>query len=114
VTDIQTADPTHRLIAKTVAEHPLVLFMKGVPEHPHCGFSATVVQLLSHLGAPIVGVDILQDDALRQGLKTYSDWPTFPQLYVAGEFIGGADIVRELFQSGELKALLVERGVIAA
>ena len=99
-------------IGKTVAENPVVLFMKGVPEQPRCGFSALCVQILDHLGAPFVGVDVLQDDDLRQGIKVYSDWPTIPQLYVNGEFIGGSDIVREMFQSGELKPLLAEKGLI--
>ena len=101
-------------IAKTVDEHPVVLFMKGVPDQPRCGFSAVVVQILDHLGAEFVGVDVLQDPALREGVKAFSDWPTIPQLYVKGEFVGGSDIVREMFQSGELKPLLAEKGVLAA
>jgi monothiol glutaredoxin len=88
--------------------------MKGVPEQPRCGFSGLVVQILDHLGADFIGVDVLQDDSLRDGIKTFSDWPTIPQLYVKGEFVGGADIVREMFQSGELKPLLIEQGVLAA
>lgn len=112
MTDVSTtANPTHAFIAQTVAEHPVVLFMKGVPDQPRCGFSSLVVQILDHVGAPFVGVDVLQDDALRDGVKTYADWPTIPQLYVKGEFIGGSDIVREMFQSGELQTLLVEKGV---
>lgn len=107
-------DPVHGFIAKTLAEYPVVLFMKGDPQQPRCGFSAVTVQILDHLGVEFVGVDVLQDDALRQGVKTFSDWPTIPQLYVKGEFIGGSDIVREMFQSGELKPLLVEKGVLAA
>lgn len=109
-----TADPVHDFIAKTVADNPVVLFMKGVPEQPRCGFSAVVVQILDHLGADFVGVDVLQDDALRDGIKSFTDWPTIPQLYVKGEFVGGADIVREMFQSGELKSFLAEQGVLAA
>jgi monothiol glutaredoxin len=101
-------------IAKTIQEHPVVLFMKGVPEQPRCGFSALVVQVLDHLGVEFVGVDVLQDEALRQGVKTFSDWPTVPQLYVKGEFVGGSDIVREMFQSGELKPFLAERGLLPA
>jgi monothiol glutaredoxin len=108
------ADPVHAFIAKTVAENAVVLFMKGVPEQPRCGFSATTVQILDHLGVDFVGVDVLQDEALRHGVKIFSDWPTVPQLYVKGEFIGGSDIVREMFQSGELKPFLIEHGVIAA
>ena len=114
MTDAQLADPVQDFIAKIVADNPVVLFMKGVPAQPQCGFSATVVQLLSHLGAEFAGVDVLQNDALRQGIKSFSSWPTFPQLYVKGEFVGGADIVREMFQSGELKTLLAERGVLEA
>jgi len=95
-----------------VAEHPVVLFMKGVPEAPQCGFSAQVVQILDHVGADFVGVNVLQNDQLREGIKTFSDWPTIPQLYVKGEFVGGCDIVREMFQTGELKPFLEEQGVL--
>ena len=103
----------HTFIANTLAEHPVVLFMKGEPEAPRCGFSSMVVQVLDHLGVDFVGVDVLQDERLRQGVKVFSDWPTIPQLYVKGEFVGGSDIVREMFQSGELKPLMVEKGVLA-
>ncbi|MGI9170133.1 MAG: Grx4 family monothiol glutaredoxin [Caulobacteraceae bacterium] len=106
--------PAHDLIAKTVADHPVVVFMKGLPEQPGCGFSAVVVQILDHLGADFIGVNVLQSDELRQGIKSFSDWPTIPQLYVKGEFVGGCDIVREMFQSGELKTLLAEKGLLAA
>ncbi len=106
--------PAHDLIAKTVADHPVVVFMKGTPEQPGCGFSAVVVQILDHLGVEFAGVNVLSSDALRQGIKSFSDWPTIPQLYVKGEFIGGCDIVREMFQSGELKGLLAEQGLLAA
>jgi monothiol glutaredoxin len=92
----------------------VVLFMKGVPDQPRCGFSATVVQILDHLGVDFAGVDVLQSDALRQGIKRYSDWPTIPQLYVKGEFVGGCDIIREMYASGELKTLLGEQGLLAA
>ncbi|MDO8379098.1 Grx4 family monothiol glutaredoxin [Phenylobacterium sp.] len=108
------ASPVHDFIAKTVTDNSVVLFMKGVPEQPQCGFSGMVVQVLDHLGVDFVGVNVLQDNALRDGIKTFSDWPTIPQLYVKGEFVGGADIVREMFQSGELKPLLIEQGVLAA
>ncbi len=101
-------------LEKTVAEHPVVLFMKGVPDQPQCGFSAVVVQILDHLGVEFVGVNVLQDDHLRQGIKAFSDWPTIPQLYVKGEFVGGSDIVREMFSSGELKPFLAEKGVLQA
>ena len=108
------ANPVHDWIAKSVAEHPVILFMKGVPEQPQCGFSAVTVQILDHLGVEFVGVNVLQNDQLREGIKTFSDWPTIPQLYVKGEFVGGCDIVREMFQSGELKALMAEQGLIEA
>ena len=111
MTDAQTQDPVHAFIGQTIADNPVVLFMKGSPDTPRCGFSGLVVQVLDHLGVPFIGVDVLQDDALRDGIKSYSDWPTIPQLYVKGEFVGGADIVKEMFQSGELKALLDEKGV---
>lgn len=114
MTDAAASNPVHDFIAKTVAENPVVLFMKGVPEQPQCGFSGMVVQVLDHLGVDFVGVNVLQDNALRDGIKTFSDWPTIPQLYLKGEFVGGADIVKEMFQSGELKPLLIEQGVLAA
>ncbi len=101
-------------IDKTIKDHDVVLFMKGTPEQPRCGFSSTVVQILDHLGVEYVGVDVLQDESLREGIKTYSDWPTIPQLYLKSEFIGGCDIVREMFQSGELKTALNEKGVLPA
>ncbi len=107
-TDVQS------FIDTTVKGHDVVLFMKGTPEAPRCGFSSLVVQVLDHLGVEYVGVDVLQDNDLRDGVKVYSDWPTIPQLYIKGEFIGGADIVREMFQSGELKTALTEQGVIEA
>ena len=112
MTDTAKTNPVHDFIANAVTENPVVLFMKGVPEEPRCGFSGVVVQILDHLGADFVGVDVLQNDAIREGIKTYSDWPTIPQLYVKGEFVGGADIIREMFQSGELKTLLVEQGLL--
>ncbi|MFN3536974.1 MAG: Grx4 family monothiol glutaredoxin [Brevundimonas sp.] len=105
-------NPVHTFIAATVAEHPVVLFMKGTPDAPRCGFSAAVVQILDHVGASFVGVDVLQDEALRDGIKAFTDWPTIPQLYVKGEFVGGSDIVREMFQSGELLQALTEKGVV--
>ena len=105
------ADPVHGFIAKTVAEHDVVLFMKGTPDAPRCGFSSLAVLILDHLGAPFVGVDVLQDEGLREGIKAFTDWPTIPQLYVKGEFVGGSDIVREMFQAGELGALMLEKGV---
>ena len=113
MTDV-AASPALDFIAKTVAENPVVLFMKGVPDQPRCGFSSVAVQILDHLGVEFIGVDVLQDDDLRQGVKAFTDWPTIPQLYVKGEFIGGSDIVREMFQSGELKTLLAEQGLLEA
>ncbi len=108
------ASPVHDFIAQTVAENPVVLFMKGNAEQPQCGFSALVVQILDHLGVEYATVNVLASDELRQGVKSYSDWPTIPQLYVKGEFVGGCDIVKEMFQAGELKPLLVEQGVLEA
>ena len=101
----------HAFIASTLAEHDVVLFMKGTPDQPRCGFSSLAVQILDHVGAPFVGVDVLQDETLREGIKSFTDWPTIPQLYVKGEFVGGSDIVREMFQAGELQALMTEKGV---
>jgi monothiol glutaredoxin len=114
VTETAEAPVIHDFIARTVEEHPVVLFMKGVPDAPRCGFSSLVVQILDHLGVDFVGVDVLQSDDLRQGIKSFSDWPTIPQLYVKGEFVGGCDILKEMFEAGELKALLEEKGVLAA
>jgi monothiol glutaredoxin len=114
MSDAATTNPAHEFIAKTLADNPVVLFMKGVPEQPQCGFSAVVVQILDHLGVDFVGVNVLQSDELRQGIKEFTDWPTIPQLYVKGEFVGGADIVREMFSTGELKPFLEEQGVLAA
>jgi monothiol glutaredoxin len=98
-------DDTHARIAETVERHPVVLFMKGSPERPQCGFSAAVVDVLRHYDVPVHAVDVLRDPALRQGIKDFSDWPTVPQLYVDGVFVGGADIVREMHRAGELAAL---------
>jgi len=95
-------------IRKLVTENEIVLFMKGEPAAPKCGFSAGVVKVLDAIGRPYIGVDVLEDPFLREGLKEYSDWPTFPQIYVKGEFIGGADIVREMYTSGELQALFAD------
>jgi monothiol glutaredoxin len=108
------ADKVSAFISQTVTDNPVVLFMKGDPDQPRCGFSATVVQILDHLGVEYAGVDVLQSEPLRQGIKAYSDWPTIPQLYVKGEFVGGCDIVRQMFETGELKTLLTEQGLIGA
>jgi len=114
MTETAQTDIVSEFIGKTIAENPVTLFMKGTPEQPGCGFSAIVVQILDHLGVDFVGVNVLQSDDLRQGVKAFSDWPTIPQLYVKGEFVGGSDIVREMFQSGELKTLFAEQGLLAA
>jgi monothiol glutaredoxin len=106
--------PIRQFIADAITQNPVVLFMKGVPDQPRCGFSALVVQILDHLEVEFAGVDVLQNEELRNEIKAFSDWPTIPQLYVKGEFVGGSDIVREMFQAGELKPLLVEKGVLAA
>ncbi|HQN51161.1 MAG TPA: Grx4 family monothiol glutaredoxin [Phenylobacterium sp.] len=104
----------HDQIKNVVDTNDVVLFMKGTPQMPQCGFSGQVVQILDYLGVPYAGVNVLADAELRDGIKSFTDWPTIPQLYVKGEFIGGADIVREMFQNGELKPLLIEQGVLAA
>jgi len=101
-------------IDSVVKANDVLLFMKGTPKMPMCGFSGQVVQILNHLGVPFKGVNILESDELRQGVKDYSNWPTFPQLYVKGEFVGGADITREMFQAGELQTLLKDKGLVAA
>ena len=104
-------DTVQQRIRQDISETPVVLFMKGSPVFPQCGFSAAVVQILSHLGIKFKGVDVLSDPEIRQGIKEFSNWPTIPQLYVKGELVGGCDIIREMFQSGELQELLSSRGV---
>lgn len=94
-----------------IDENPVMLYMKGTPMFPQCGFSARVVQILSHLQVPFQSANVLEDMELREGIKEFSQWPTIPQLYVKGEFVGGCDIVMEMFQSGELETLLEEKGV---
>jgi monothiol glutaredoxin len=89
----------------------VVLFMKGTPQFPMCGFSGQVVQILDHLGVPYKGLNVLESDELRQGIKAFSNWPTIPQLYVKGEFVGGCDIIREMFQAGELQSFFKDKGV---
>ena len=98
-------------IDSEVKSSDVVLFMKGTPDFPMCGFSSQVVQILGHLGVPYKGVNVLEDEDVREGIKAYSNWPTIPQLYVKGEFVGGCDITREMFQSGELQQFLAEKGV---
>ncbi len=104
-------NPVIERIRSEVESNDVVLFMKGTPVFPQCGFSAAVVQVLSHLTVKFKGIDVLQDPGLRQGVKDFSNWPTIPQLYVKGEFVGGCDIVREMAETGELEALLAEKGV---
>jgi monothiol glutaredoxin len=101
-------------IRQEIDENDVVLFMKGTPMFPQCGFSAAVVQALSDLGVKFKGIDVLTDPPLREGIKHFTNWPTIPQLYVRGEFIGGCDIVREMHGSGELRRLLGEKGVALA
>ncbi len=101
----------HTLIEEQVKSSNVVLFMKGTPQFPQCGFSGQVVQILDHLGVAYKGINVLEDAEIRQGIKDYSNWPTIPQLYIKGEFIGGCDIVREMFQAGELKTQLETSGI---
>ncbi len=101
----------HDRIAADVASNDVLLFMKGTPVFPQCGFSAAVVQILSELGVKFKAVDVLKDPEVRQGIKEYSNWPTIPQLYVKGEFVGGCDIIREMHESDELKTYLTGKGV---
>ena len=107
-------DSIHTQIQQTIDSNAVVLFMKGTADFPMCGFSATVCNVLEQLGVPFQDVNVMADDAIRQGIKIFSSWPTIPQLYVKGQFIGGCDIVREMFQSGELQELLQAEGVLAA
>ncbi|MDO9710698.1 Grx4 family monothiol glutaredoxin [Paracraurococcus lichenis] len=107
-------NPVFERIEADIKANPVVLFMKGTPVFPQCGFSARVVQILSHLGVPFKGVNVLEDMEIREGIKAYANWPTIPQLYVKGEFLGGCDIVMEMFQSGELQSALEEKGVPVA
>ena len=104
-------DAITRRIRQEIESNDVVLFMKGSPVFPQCGFSATVVQVLSHLGVKFKGIDVLQDPGVRQAIKEFSNWPTIPQLYVKGEFVGGCDIVREMFQTGELQNFLREKEI---
>ncbi|HEY2891161.1 MAG TPA: Grx4 family monothiol glutaredoxin [Dongiaceae bacterium] len=106
-----TNNPVTQRIQQDITDNEVVLYMKGTPVFPQCGFSAAVVQVLSELGVKFKGIDVLTDPSLRQGVKEFSSWPTIPQLYVKGEFIGGCDIVREMHSSGELRELFQTRGV---
>ena len=100
-----------QFIANEVKSNDVVLFMKGTPQFPMCGFSGQVVQILDYLGVAYKGLNVLDNADLRNGIKSYSNWPTIPQLYVKGEFVGGCDIIREMFQAGELQGLLKEKGL---
>jgi monothiol glutaredoxin len=101
-------------IKDDIQSNDVVLYMKGSPVFPQCGFSAAVVQILTHLNVKFKGIDVLSDPSIRQGIKEFSNWPTIPQLYVKGEFVGGCDIVREMFQTGELQETLQSKGVKVA
>ena len=105
------SNPVFERIQSDVAQNPVMLYMKGNAMFPQCGFSARVVQILTHLGVPFQTANVLEDPALRDGIKEFSSWPTVPQLYVKGEFVGGCDIVTEMFQSGELETMLTEKGI---
>src|ERR1700721_3088576 len=98
-------------IADDVKSNDVLLYMKGTPAFPQCGFSAVTVQILSHVGAKFKAVNVLEDAEVREGIKAFSNWPTIPQLYVKGEFVGGADMVREMFEADELRPFLAERGI---
>ena len=101
-------------IKSDISTNDVVLFMKGTRAFPQCGFSAAVVNILNHLGVPFKDIDVLVDSALRQGIKEYANWPTIPQLYIKGEFVGGCDIVREMASSGEMQQLISEKGIAVA
>ncbi len=105
------ANDVFERIQSEIDEAPVMLYMKGTAMFPQCGFSARVVQILTHLGVPFKTANVLEDAELREGIKQFSPWPTIPQLYGKGEFVGGCDIVMEMFQSGELETLLTEKGV---
>jgi len=106
-------NPVFDRIKQDIEDNDVVVYMKGTPVFPQCGFSAAVVQILSHMGVKFKGIDVLTDPSLREGIKEFSNWPTIPQLYVKGEFVGGCDIVREMFEQGELKLEFETRGVHA-
>lgn len=104
-------EAVHAEIDTAVKNNDVVLFMKGTPVFPQCGFSSTVVQILDYLGVEYISTNVLEHQEIREGIKSYSDWPTIPQLYVKGEFIGGCDIVKEMFEEGELRDLLAQKGI---
>ncbi|MEL6112576.1 MAG: Grx4 family monothiol glutaredoxin [Pseudomonadota bacterium] len=109
-----SGDAINTHIQDQVSTNPVMLFMKGTPDFPQCGFSSTVVQILNYLGVEFAAENVLASDDLRHGIKSFSDWPTIPQLYVKGEFVGGCDIVREMFETGELRGFLADKGVAVA
>ncbi len=104
-------NPVFKRIESEIGSHPVVLFMKGTPIFPQCGFSALVVQVLSHMGVKFKSIDVLNEPDIREGIKEFSNWPTIPQLYVRGELVGGADIVREMYESGELAETFGKHGI---
>ena len=106
-------DATKERIDADIASEDVVLYMKGTPVFPQCGFSAAVVGVLTHLGVPFRGINVLEDDSIREGIKAYSDWPTIPQLYVKREFVGGCDIIREMYETGELTEMFQTKGIEA-
>ena len=108
---MESENPVAERIRQEISDDAVVLYMKGSPIFPQCGFSAAVVQILTELGVPFKGIDVLTDPSLRDGIKSFSDWPTIPQLYVKGEFVGGCDIIREMHTTGELRQLLDQKGV---
>lgn len=108
------SNPVHDRIKSDITDNDVVLYMKGTPVFPQCGFSAAVVQVLSQVGVKFKGINVLEDPSLREGIKQFSSWPTIPQLYVKGEFVGGCDIVREMYESGELQEALKTKGVPVA
>ena len=108
------SNPVHDRIKQDIADNAVVLYMKGTPVFPQCGFSAAVVGVLSHLGVKFKGINVLEDPGLRDGIKSFSDWPTIPQLYVKGEFVGGCDIVREMAETGELAKVFADAGIETA
>ena len=105
------SDDVQKTIDEAVKAHDVVLFMKGTPTFPQCGFSSVVVQVLDYLGVEYVATNVLAEQAVREGIKAYSDWPTIPQLYVKGEFVGGCDIIEEMFENGELKDYFADKGI---
>ncbi len=104
-------NPVFQSIQKEIDDNPVVLFMKGTPMFPQCGFSAAVVEALSRMEVKFKGIDVLQDEHLREGIKSFANWPTIPQLYVKGEFVGGCDIIKEMFETGDLQKLFDDKGI---